>query len=72
MVVVQALVDDTPELTFTTAMDLLLLLNIGGKRHTGRGLARLLDTAGLRPGEVEPVPGTTLRAVTAHIPAAGT
>lgn len=72
VVVVQAVLDGTPELTFITAMDLLLLLNIGGKKHTGRGLARLVDMAGLLPGEVEPVPGTTLHAVTAYIPAAGT
>ena len=63
--------EDTPELTVTTAMDLFMLLNVGGKKHTRRGLARLLEAAGLRPDGVEPVPGTTLRAVTAHIPAVG-
>lgn len=65
------LVEDTPELTVTTAMDLFMLLNVRGKKHTRRGLARLLEAAGLRPDGVEPVPGTTLRAVTAHIPAVG-
>jgi len=71
VVLVQNLVEDTPELTVTTAMDLFMLLNVGGKKHTRRGLARLLEAAGLRPDGVEPVPGTTLRAVTAHIPAVG-
>ena len=71
VVLVQNLVEDTPELTVTTAMDLFMLLNVGGKKHTRRGLAQLLEAAGLRPDGVEPVPGTTLRAVTAHIPAVG-
>jgi C-methyltransferase len=65
VVLVQNLIEDTP---VTTAMDLFLLLNIGGKKHTQHTLARLLDAAGLRPGGVQPVPGTSLHAVTAYIP----
>jgi len=68
VVLVQNLIEDSPERTVTTAMDLFLLLNVGGRKHTREGLTRLVAAAGLRPGGVEPVPGTSLHALTAHIP----
>jgi C-methyltransferase len=49
-------------------MDLFLLLNVGGKKHTREGLAGLFDVAGLESGGVVPVPGTSLHALTAHLP----
>ncbi|NGO67610.1 methyltransferase [Streptomyces boncukensis] len=55
VLVIENLVDGSPEMRFTTAMDLLLLLNVGGKKHTGEGLAALMERAGLRMSGVRPV-----------------
>lgn len=55
VLVIENLVDGSPELKFTTAMDLLLLLNVGGKKHTRDGLAALMEEAGLRVDAIRPV-----------------
>ncbi|CAL9364568.1 methyltransferase [Streptomyces sp. DH-12] len=55
VVVIENLVDDTPSMRFTTAMDLLLLLNVGGAKHTRRSMVDRLTGAGLVIGEIRPV-----------------
>lgn len=55
VVVIENLVDDTPSMRFTTAMDLLLLLNVGGAKHTRQSLVERLSDAGLAIGEIRPV-----------------
>ncbi|HET9118261.1 MAG TPA: methyltransferase [Pseudonocardiaceae bacterium] len=55
VIIIENLVDHTPEVRFATAMDLLLLLNVGGKKHTRDGLLTLVDTAGLRVDKVSAV-----------------
>ncbi|KOG52566.1 methyltransferase [Streptomyces rimosus] len=55
VVVVENLVDGSPETRFTTAMDLMLLLNVGGKKHTKAGLSALVEQAGLQLEEVRAV-----------------
>lgn len=55
MIVIENLIDDTPSMRFTTAMDLLLLLNVGGQKHTRDSMVKLMTEAGLRVGEVTPV-----------------
>ncbi|WP_030765396.1 methyltransferase [Streptomyces sp. NRRL F-2664] len=55
VVVIENLVDDTPSMRFTTAMDLMLLLNVGGAKHTEESLRTRLADAGLVLGEVRPV-----------------
>ncbi|WP_441245109.1 methyltransferase [Kitasatospora sp. McL0602] len=55
VVVVENLVDDSPSMRFTTAMDLLLLLNVGGAKHSRESLLTLLTAAGLRVDTVRPV-----------------
>ncbi|OEJ30932.1 methyltransferase [Streptomyces subrutilus] len=55
VVVIENLVDDTPSMRFTTAMDLMLLLNVGGAKHTKGSLLARLEDAGLVVGEVRPV-----------------
>ncbi|WP_455354863.1 methyltransferase [Streptomyces sp. SYSU K217416] len=55
VVVIENLVDDTPSMKFTTAMDLLLLLNVGGAKHTKESLVTRISDAGLRIGEIRPV-----------------
>ncbi|GAA2146550.1 methyltransferase [Kitasatospora kazusensis] len=55
VVVVENLVDDTPSMRFTTAMDLLLLLNVGGAKHSRESLLGLMTDAGLRVKDVRPV-----------------
>ncbi|WP_030204401.1 methyltransferase [Streptomyces sp. NRRL S-87] len=55
VVVIENLVDDTPSMRFSTAMDLLLLLNVGGAKHTTRSMVSLLTSAGLAVGDVRPV-----------------
>lgn len=47
VVVVENLVDGSPETGFTTAMDLLLLLNVDGRKHLRQGLLDLMAQAGL-------------------------
>jgi len=55
VLVIENLVDDSPSMRFTTAMDLLLLLNVGGAKHTQASLTGLMTEAGLTVGEVLPV-----------------
>ncbi|MFD5782223.1 methyltransferase [Streptomyces sp. NPDC126933] len=55
VVIIENLVDDTPSMRFTTAMDLLLLLNVGGAKHTKQSLVDRMARAGLVVGEIRPV-----------------
>jgi hypothetical protein len=55
VVVIENLVDDTPSMRFSTAMDLLLLLNVGGAKHTRQSMTRRLTDAGLVIDDVRPV-----------------
>ncbi|MEW2636167.1 methyltransferase [Streptomyces sp. NPDC048389] len=53
--VIENIVDDTPSWKFTTAMDLLLLLNVGGAKHTEESMISRMTDAGLVVGDVRPV-----------------
>ncbi|MFJ5534546.1 methyltransferase [Streptomyces sp. NPDC093261] len=55
VVVIENLVDDTPSMRFSTGMDLLLLLNVGGAKHTTRSMVDRLTAAGLVIDAVRPV-----------------
>ncbi|MFJ9516863.1 methyltransferase [Kitasatospora sp. NPDC101801] len=55
VVVVENLVDDSPSMRFTTGMDLMLLLNVGGAKHSRASLLTLLGEAGLLVRDVRPV-----------------
>ncbi|MCJ1675960.1 acetylserotonin O-methyltransferase [Streptomyces sp. APSN-46.1] len=55
VVIIENLVDDTPSMKFTTAMDLMLLLNVGGAKHTKESLVNRMTAAGLVLGEIRPV-----------------
>ncbi|MEV7471246.1 methyltransferase [Streptomyces kronopolitis] len=55
VVVIENLVDDSPSMKFTTAMDLLLLLNVGGAKHTRASLVGRMTDAGLKVGELRVV-----------------
>ncbi|MEU6238377.1 methyltransferase [Kitasatospora sp. NPDC047058] len=55
VVVVENLVDDSPSMRFTTAMDLMLMLNVGGAKHSEESMVRLMKEAGLDVTEVRPV-----------------
>jgi C-methyltransferase len=55
VVVIENLVDDSPSMRFTMAMDLLLLLNVGGRKHTRDSLVARMTDAGLRVGDIRPV-----------------
>ncbi|MEU0412133.1 methyltransferase [Streptomyces griseorubiginosus] len=55
VVVIENLVDDSPSLRFSTAMDLLLLLNVGGAKHTTESLTGRLTDAGLVIDDIRPV-----------------
>ncbi|MGH3770141.1 MAG: methyltransferase [Pseudonocardiaceae bacterium] len=65
--VIQNLVDGNPEVKFNTGMDLLLLLNVGGKRHTERGLVELIEQAGLKVEAVRPA-GPYLHLIESTVP----
>lgn len=60
---VQNLIEDSSEMKVTTTMDLFLLLNVGGRKHTRRSLAELMERAGIRLDEVRPVTGTSLHVI---------
>ncbi|MDT3397988.1 methyltransferase [Streptomyces sp. B1866] len=53
VLVVENLLDDSQR--FTSAMDLLLLLNVGGRKHTRDSLVTRMTNAGLRVEDVRPV-----------------
>ncbi|MER6347395.1 methyltransferase [Streptomyces sp. NPDC001595] len=55
VVVIENLVDDTPSMRFSTAMDLLLLLNVGGAKHTTESMVGRLTAAGLDIDDMRPV-----------------
>ncbi|MER6985178.1 methyltransferase, partial [Streptomyces carpinensis] len=55
VVVIENLVDDTPSMRFSTAMDLLLLLNVGGAKHTTQSMVSRLEAAGLAIDDISPV-----------------
>ncbi|WP_030396308.1 methyltransferase [Kitasatospora purpeofusca] len=55
VVVVENLVDDSPSMRFTTAMDLMLMLNVGGAKHSEASMVRLMTEAGLEVREVRAV-----------------
>ncbi|MGI5403616.1 methyltransferase [Streptomyces sp. CA-135486] len=55
VVVIENLVDDTPSMKFTTAMDLLLLLNVGGAKHSRASMVDRMAKAGLLVDEIRPV-----------------
>ncbi|WP_035840563.1 methyltransferase [Kitasatospora azatica] len=55
VLVIENLVDDSPSMRFTTAMDLLLLLNVGGAKHSKQSLTGLLAEAGLDVRDIRPV-----------------
>lgn len=60
VVVVETLTDHTPEPEVTTSLDLLLLLNVGGHKHTSRQVADLFARSGIRFDGVRPT-GTFLQ-----------
>ncbi|MEU9606510.1 methyltransferase [Streptomyces sp. NPDC048057] len=55
VVVIENLVDDTPSMKFTTGMDLMLLLNVGGAKHTRESMVERITQAGLRIDTVRPI-----------------
>ncbi|MEV6739240.1 methyltransferase [Streptomyces sp. NPDC051104] len=55
VVVIENLVDDTPSMRFSTAMDLLLLLNVGGAKHTTKSMVDRITAAGLIIDDIRPV-----------------
>ncbi|MFI1829359.1 methyltransferase [Streptomyces sp. NPDC020412] len=55
VVVIENLVDDTPSMKFTTGMDLMLLLNVGGAKHTRDSMVERITQAGLRIDTVRPI-----------------
>ncbi|GAA2768644.1 methyltransferase [Streptomyces paradoxus] len=68
VVVIENLVDDSPSMRFSTAMDLLLLLNVGGAKHTTRSMLDRLAEAGLAVDDVSPV-NPYLHAFDCRVPA---
>ncbi|MET8451069.1 methyltransferase [Streptomyces sp. NPDC005209] len=67
VVVIENLVDDTPSMRFSTAMDLLLLLNVGGAKHTTDSMVSRLTAAGLIVDDIRPV-NPYLHAFDCHVP----
>jgi SAM-dependent methyltransferase len=67
VVVVENLVDDGAVLEFTTAMDLLLMLNVGGRKHTEAGLVALIRRGGLEVERVRPLT-PALHMIEARVP----
>ncbi|MCZ0988080.1 methyltransferase [Streptomyces diastatochromogenes] len=55
VIIVENLVDDGAGQRFSTAMDLRMLLTVGGRKHTRQGLVALVERAGLAVRDVRPV-----------------
>ena len=68
VVVIENLVDDSLSMKFTTAMDLLLLLNVGGGKHTMQSMTERMEQSGLKVGDVRQVNGF-LHAFDSTVPA---
>jgi hypothetical protein len=69
VVVIETRVDRTPEPLVTTALDLLLLANVTGKKHTAEHVAGLFERSGLRPAGVVDT-GTFLSLTVGMVPEA--
>ncbi|AJZ83243.1 methyltransferase [Streptomyces antimycoticus] len=69
VVVIENLVDNSPS-SFTTAMDLFLLLNVGGRKHTEDSMVTRMTEAGLNVTDIRPVNGA-LHAFDSTVPATG-
>lgn len=67
VLVITNLIDNSPEIRYATGVDLLLLLNTNGKRHTEAGVTALAERAGLRVVDVTPA-GSLLHIVETVIP----
>jgi C-methyltransferase len=67
VIVVENLVDDSPSMRFTTAMDLLLLLNVGGAKHSKESLVNAMTAAGLELRDIQPI-NAYLHAFEANVP----
>jgi hypothetical protein len=67
VVVIENLVDDSPSMRFSTAMDLLLLLNVGGAKHTTQSMVDRLTQAGLVIDDISAV-NPYLHAFDCHVP----
>ncbi|MDT0303926.1 methyltransferase [Streptomonospora wellingtoniae] len=59
VVVVETLTDRTPEPMVTTSLDLLLLVNVGGRKHSSQHVEELFTRSGIRFDSVRPT-GTFL------------
>jgi C-methyltransferase len=59
VILIETLTDHTPEPRVTTALDLLLLINVAGRKHSSAHVAELMERAGLRFVGVRPT-GTFL------------
>nr|ADE34484.1 SsfM4 [Streptomyces sp. SF2575] len=55
VVVIGNVVDASPEVTFTTSVDLMLLLNVGGGRRTMKEFRTLIEKGGLHVESAQPV-----------------
>ncbi|GAA3075338.1 methyltransferase [Streptomyces glomeratus] len=55
VIIVENFVDDGPGQRFSTAMDLRMLLTVGGRKHTREGLLGLVERSGLVVRDVRPV-----------------
>ncbi|MFH9675261.1 methyltransferase [Streptomyces sp. NPDC017405] len=73
VIIVENLVDDGPGQAFSTAMDLRMLLTVGGRKHTLRGLCELVTRSGLTVRQARPVDSYQhMIEATVPAPAAGT
>lgn len=67
VVIVENLVDEGAGLESTTAMDLLLMLNVGGRKHTEAALVAMVRRGGLEVDRVRPLT-PALHLIEAHVP----
>ncbi|WP_024806284.1 methyltransferase [Nocardia sp. BMG51109] len=70
VMVVETLTDHTPEPVVTSALDMLLLVNVGGRKHSSQHVAELFDRVGLTFGGVRPT-GTFLALAEGIVPEGG-
>lgn len=67
VVVIEQLIDLSPEPGIASVIDLLMLLNMGGKERTGADFAALFERCGLRPSGITPT-SSMVHLIEARVP----
>jgi C-methyltransferase len=66
--IIQNLIDSSAEMKLMTATDMMLMINVGGRRHRRRHLEDLIARSGLELDEIQPIQRGSLFVIHARVP----